>query len=89
MPDHQPETSTVRSALATLAAVEDCLDDTAPREQRIAAITTALREARGLRQHQLDDLVGHLLRDVPIPETPEAPPELFDQVDQLRDRVRG
>lgn len=55
-----PETSTVRSALAALGAIEDALDVRRPEQARLLSIADAIRNARELRGHQLDELLEHL-----------------------------
>lgn len=59
MPD-RPETSTVRSALTAVGAVEDALDVTYPEPVRVEAIIEVIGAVRDLRAHQVDDLVDYL-----------------------------
>lgn len=65
MADKTPESSTVRSALALIGAVEDLIQPgrtgaTLDPEVAIDAATTIMRTARELRPHQVDDVVHHL-----------------------------
>lgn len=72
-----PETSTVRSALTALGAIEDALDVRYPQASRLESVATAIRASRELRPHQLDELLDYLdgRAAVAEPDTLEDSPE--------------
>ena len=75
MPERKPpETSTVRSALAALGSIEDALDVTRPEASRLSSIADAIRHARELRPHQLDELLEHL--DSRVPHEDDSEPAM-------------
>lgn len=69
-----PETSTVRSALSALGSIEDALDVRRPEHARLGSIADAIRSARELRPHQLDELLEHL--DSRVPHEDDSEPAM-------------
>lgn len=67
MADRTPESSTVRSALALVGAVDDLLrpgrsGSLVEPEVVVGAVDTIVRAARDLRPHQVDDVLSHLVK---------------------------